>query len=154
MIKIKIKRSSTADTRTCDVTKVSKEELLASTISHINDVNAVMNMFAEEIKLRGRIHDYTKISHIDMFYEDFKTNFETEDWYTMHKYEERHHLQAWDGVSNDVDLVDVLECVIDCVTAGLARSGEFKKMAIPADVLVLAVNNTAKKIIDNIEIED
>jgi len=154
MKKIKIKKSPTADTRTCDVTKVSSDELLSSSKSHIWDVRLVMAALADEIEKRARNHDHTKISHHDDFYKDFKTGFKTQDWYDMHKATERHHLQSPDGVREDVDLIDVLECVVDCVTAGLARSGGIRPLEIPAEVLLKAVENTAKKIADKIKVVD
>ena len=151
---IKIKRSPTADTRTCDVTKVTSEQLLKSTKNHINDVQKGMSKIMWDIFYRSNDHDYTKITEHDMFYKDFKNNFKTQDWYKLHKREERHHLQSPDGVREDVDLIDVVECVVDCVMAGLARSGELRPIQIPADVLLKAVENTANKLVKNIKVEE
>ena len=65
---------------------------------------------------------------------------------------ERHHLN--DSVPDDVNLIDVLEMVIDCTVAGLARSGEVYDITIPNDVLVKAINNTKDLIIDSTEVVD
>ena len=42
---IKINKSKTADTRTCDFTKVSRETLLLSTLQHLRDVNQGFEFF-------------------------------------------------------------------------------------------------------------
>ena len=154
MAKYVITKSPSADTRTCDVSKVTSEQLLNASKSHIDDVGLIMHSLSLDIFVRGKQHDYTKISHHDDFYKDFKTGFETQGWYDMHKATERHHLQSPDGVREDVDLIDVLECVVDCVTAGLARSGGIRPLEIPAEVLLKAVENTAKKIADKIKVVD
>lgn len=143
---MEIKKSSTADTRTCDYTKVSSELLLESSKNHIEDVRKGMSYIASKVFQAGEYHDYTKISHHDDFYKDFQTGFKTQDWYAMHKATERHHLQSPDGMRDDVDLVDVIECVVDCVMAGLARSGSIRPLEIPAEVLLKATQNTADKL--------
>lgn len=65
---------------------------------------------------------------------------------------ERHHLN--DSVPDDVNLVDVLEMVIDCTVAGLARSGEVYDITIPEDVIKKAIDNTKNMIIENSEVVD
>ena len=65
---------------------------------------------------------------------------------------ERHHLN--DNVPEDVNLIDVLEMVIDCTVAGLARSGEVYNITIPNDVLIKAIDNTKNLIIDATEVID
>lgn len=42
---IKIQPSETADTRTCDVSKVTKEQLKKSSYQHIADVRAALAYF-------------------------------------------------------------------------------------------------------------
>lgn len=61
-------------------------------------------------------------------------------------------MESPDGVREDVDLVDVIECVVDCVMAGLARSGKTRPIEIPADVLLKAVQNTANKLVSLVEV--
>ena len=58
---INIKKSPTADTRTTDVDKVSKKQLLDSTNLHIEDVRKGMIWFAKQILLAANKHDHTKI---------------------------------------------------------------------------------------------
>lgn len=100
-------------------------------------------------------HDHTKLDYLDEFYEDFTSGkkgkeFKKLPWWQIHK-TERHHLN--DSVPEDVNLIDVLEMVIDCTVACLARSGEVYDITIPQDVLLKAINNTKQLIIDNTEIE-
>ena len=72
---ISIRKSETADTRTCDFTKVSRETLLASSIQHVGDVHQALAFFAGEIVRAAGRHDYDKLSDIDGFHRDFKTGF-------------------------------------------------------------------------------
>ena len=65
---------------------------------------------------------------------------------------ERHHLN--DRVPEDVNLLDVLEMVIDCTCAGLARSGNVYPITIPQEVIEQAIENTKQMIINNTEIID
>lgn len=44
-MKISIRKSPTADTRTCDFASVTKEVLLESSKQHIQDVQAAMGFF-------------------------------------------------------------------------------------------------------------
>lgn len=151
-MKLRIKESKTADTRTCDVSKVGKERLLLSSIQHISDVQQGMNMFAEMLITAGRKHDHTKISGIDQFFEDFKTKFETTNWWEMHKKSERHHLSSNGVVPEDVNLVDVIEYIIDGAMAGMARSGKYRKEEIPEGLLEKAFDNTIELLLSKIEI--
>jgi len=142
---IKIKKSATADTRTCDVTKVSSELLLESSESHIEDVKAGMVFFGNKIKTAGQLHDITKIAYHDDFYKDFINKFDGEEnqsWYRMHQEEERHHLKDPKYIQDDVNIIDILEMITDGVMAGMARSGEYRKEEIPADLLQKAFDNT------------
>lgn len=89
-----------------------------------------------------------------MFYKDFKSDFKTQDWYELHKKNERHHLSVEQGIRDDVDLIDVIEFLIDGVMAGLARTGQYKKQKIQSGLLQTAFDNTIDKLIDNISIEE
>lgn len=153
--KIQIKRSKNADTRSADK-NITKEQLLDNTLSHIDDVQHWGYKLAEMLKKQVLQHDHTKVDNIDMFYEDFTSSKQNKDfkelpWWQVHK-TERHHLN--DSVPEDVNLIDVMEMVIDCTVAGLARSGEVYEITIPEDVLKQAINNTSKLIIDNSEVVD
>ena len=154
IIVININKSPTADSRTTDVDKVSKKELLNSTKLHIEDVRKGMIWFAKQLLVAANKHDHTKLQHIDMFYKDFKSDFKTQDWYELHKKNERHHLSVEQGIRDDVDLIDVIEFLIDGVMAGLARTGQYKKQKIQSGLLQTAFDNTIDKLIDNISIEE
>lgn len=153
MDKIEIKRSKNADTRSAEG-MVSKEELLDNTLSHIDDVQHWGYRIADLLKKQVLQHDHTKVDEIDQFHEDFTTGkqngeFKSLPWWQIHK-TERHHLN--DSVPEDVNLIDVLEMVIDCTVAGLARSGEVYGITIPDEVIQKAIANTSKMIIDNTEV--
>lgn len=152
-MKIHIKESKTADTRTCDVSKVSKEQLLISSKQHIDDVAKGMLFFETMLGAASLKHDHDKISGIDSFHADFLTKFEKHDWWDNHKEISRHHLLDDAPIPDDVNLIDVLEMIVDCVMAGMARSGDVCPLEIPADVLLKAFNNTADLLKSNIIIE-
>lgn len=151
---IKIHRSQTADTRSCDCSKVSKQQLIDSSKSHINDVIKGMNFIAEVIQNQAKLHDYDKITEIDRFYFDFKNNFETNDWYKDHVSINRHHLSKEEGIPDDVNLVDVLEYITDCVMAGLARTGKVYDITLDSKTLQKAFSNTIQQLINSIEVID
>jgi len=141
---ITVEKSPTADTRTCDVTKVEKQQLLNSSRQHIGDVGAALGFFASKLTEAASVHDYDKLTDIDWFFEDFKTKFEQTGWWDNHRKIHRHHLGQSDGVPEDVNLLDVLEYIADCVMAGMARSGEVYPLELPDDVLRQAFENTAE----------
>lgn len=150
---LKIKKSENADTRSAKG-NVSKEDLIKNSLLHIKDVINVGNWFADLLKEQVLKHDYTKIKYIDMFYKDFTSGmqgkaFKELKWYQKHL-TERHHLN--DKCPEDVNLIDVLEMVIDCSVAGLARSGEIYPIKIKNEVLQKAVENTKNLIVNNVEI--
>lgn len=139
---IEIKKSPTADTRTCDVTKVERQQLLDSSRQHIADVAKAMAFFSSKLFTAAAEHDYDKLTDIDQFYSDFRTKFEQTGWWDNHRKIHRHHLAQTDGVPQDVNLLDVLEYVADCVTAGMARRGEVYALEINDELLRRAFENT------------
>lgn len=151
---IKIHKSQTADTRSCDCSKVTKRQLINSSKSHINDVVQGMNFIAEVIQNQAKLHDYDKITDIDRFYFDFKNNFKTNDWYKDHVSINRHHLSEEEGIPDDVNLIDVLEYITDCVMAGLARTGKVYDITLDSETLQRAFLNTIRLIVDNTEVVD
>ena len=62
---ITIRKSPTADTRTCDFTKVSKETLLASSHQHIADVRGGLRYLESVLRKASENHDFDKITDID-----------------------------------------------------------------------------------------
>lgn len=152
--KLKIKRSPTADTRTCDWTKVTKNDLLRTSYQHIKDVQLAMQTFSLMLQDAAASHDHTKITGIDKFHSDFATGFKSTQWWDNHRVVERHHLEQTDGVPEDVNLIDVLEFIADCVMAGMARSGSVRQLIISDDTLRKAFNNTANMIASLVVVED
>jgi hypothetical protein len=139
---IEIKKSPTADTRTCDVTKVERQQLLDSSRQHIADVAKAMAFFSSKLFAAAAEHDYDKLTEIDWFYADFRTKFEQTGWWDNHRKIHRHHLGQADGVPKDVNLLDVLEYIADCVMAGMARSGDVYALEASDELLRQAFENT------------
>lgn len=106
----------------------------------------------------GEMHDCTKKSQERMFYNNFLstinqgTDFVKNEWYQLHIKAERHHLMS--NCPDDVNLIDVLEMISDCVCAGLERSGEIRDLEIDSDILEKAVKNTAELIKSMIEVKE
>lgn len=150
---IKIKKSASADTRTCDWSKVTEDVLLASSKQHIEDVRNGFLFFIKLMKQAAVAHDHTKISHIKEFYTDFKTGFATTNWWTHHQETERHHLKDPTYVQDDVNLIDIIEMITDGVMAGMARSGEYRKEHIPDSLLRKAFDNTITLLLNEVEVE-
>lgn len=134
--------SKTADTRTCDVSLVSKQQLFDSSIQHINDVRLALAFFKGYLSHAADVHDFDKLSDIESFYEDFQTKFKQTDWWDRHRQMHRHHLAQPDGVPDDVNLLDILEYIADCVMAGMGRSGSVTPLAMNSALLQQAFENT------------
>ena len=143
---IKIQKSATADTRTCDFTKVDKDTLEAASVSHIRDVYMALRHYQEALEERARLHDWDKLSELDHFLSDFKSGFKETGWWDEHRKINRHHIDKEDGRRDDINLVDVLEHIADCVMAGMARSGSVYDISLPNEVLQLAVKNTTEQL--------
>lgn len=139
---IHIQKSETADTRSCDFANVSKNQLLASSVQHIGDVQQALQFFASKIAEEQRVHDFDKITDIDGFHHDFIGGFVETTWWTKHRQLNRHHLGMADGVRDDVNLIDVLAFIADCVMAGMARTGEVYPLELPTELLQKAFANT------------
>lgn len=154
--KIVIAPSPTADTRSADH-PVTTEELTKSTAQHIEDVRRGMDYVAKLCREAGKDHDWTKLRYMPSFFEQFSRAQETgvwgNGWYDkIHTIQERHHLN--DRVPKDVNLIDVLEHIVDCVMAGKGRAGEFKPDLLGAGVLERAYMNTQKLISDAVVVEE
>lgn len=140
---IEVEKSPTADTRTCDFANTTKGTLLDSSRKHIADVGKGLAFFGGKIIEAAAVHDYDKLTEIDWFHADFVTGFKQTGWWDNHRKIHRHHLAQADGVPADVNLIDVLEFVADCVMAGMARSGEVYELKLPDELLRAALANTA-----------
>lgn len=142
---IRIFPSPTADTRTCDFANVSRETLLASSKQHIVDVRRALSFFGARLQLAGEVHDTDKVTDIEGFHRQFVTGFKTDgpdEWWYRHRRLNRHHLNMADGIPDDVNLIDVLDYIADCVMAGMARSGGVTPVLIDTEVLKYAFDNT------------
>jgi hypothetical protein len=141
---IEIRPSPTADTRTCDYATVTQETLRASSEQHIGDVRRALTFFIERLAAARMVHDWDKVDpeHLQRFHADFVTGFAQTGWWDNHRKVNRHHLAAPDGVPADVNLIDVLDFIADCVCAGMARSGTVTPITLPLEVLVQAFQNT------------
>ena len=158
---IEIRRGASADTRSANHV-VSRKELEESTESHISDGAKAMRWFADRIEEAGDRHDWTKLECMDEFYDQFHNEQITHNgdwldnqngWYqSIHLKKERHHLSH--SAPDDVDLVDVLEQIADCVMAGMARSGEYRNGKLPVDLLEKAYANTVNRILGVVKVKE
>ena len=150
---IQIKKSPTADTRTCDFATTTKDTLLSSSFQHIEDVRFALEFFVEVMRTARDRHDFDKITDIDGFHRDFITGFKETTWWDNHRKVNRHHLLDADGIPPNVNLIDVLEMCADCVMAGMARSGSVYPLNIDPDVLMKAFQNTVEMLKTNVEVK-
>lgn len=141
---IEILKSQTADTRTCDYTKVTKETLLKSSVQHIADVGQALAFFGALLTKQAVMHDTDKLTDIDGFHSDFVTGFKETGWWDRHRQLNRHHLTQEDGIPFDVNLVDVLDFISDCVMAGMGRSGSVYPLKLSPELLERAFQNTVE----------
>lgn len=156
-----IKKNPYGDTRTAP-DDFSYEKFCAANREHINHVNKLLCNFGHEFFRRSDKHDFTKIYREEEFWLAFleaKTNpsfnFVDSPWYQTHIHAERHHLNA--DVPLDVDLIDVIEMICDCVAAGYARKGEVDTSdinEIEGAVIYAAIQNTIKKVMDMCMLEE
>ncbi|HBG5345131.1 TPA: hypothetical protein KQG29_002521 [Clostridioides difficile] len=144
-----IYKNSNGDTRTSEK-DVSFKEFQEANDMHIQDVKNVMNELALKLMVAGITHDFTKKSDEKLFYRNFlstinnSTDFVNDEWYQMHIKNERHHLLS--RCPEDVNLIDVLEMITDCVCVGMARSGNMRPIEIDANILNKALVNTTEMI--------
>lgn len=153
---ITIRKSPTADTRTCDFANTSKETLYASSEQHIADVQAGLRFLIHQLANVAQVHDEDKLADIDGFHADFVHGFVEPHttWWTKHRQLNRHHLNVADGVPEDVNLLDVLDYIVDCTMAGMARSGSVRPIEIAPAVLMRAFHNTCALLERNVRVEE
>lgn len=150
-----IERNPNGDTRTAPK-NITFEQFQKANDMHRSDVSAVMKYLAHLIHKAGLKHDYTKKSDEELFYQNFLstinngTNFVEDEWYKLHVNIERHHLLS--RCPDDVNIIDVIEMIVDCTCAGLARSGEVRELEISTDILEKAIKNTIKLITQEIDL--
>lgn len=150
---ITINKSNTADTRTCDFTNVTREVLLESSLQHIGDIAKALAFFSGKLTEAAGKHDYDKLTQIDWFHKDFVTGFAQTGWWDNHRKISRHHINSADGVPEDINLIDVLEHIADCVMAGMARSGDVYELKLSDTLLQTAFQNTVKLLKSEVKVE-
>ena len=157
MKKIKIKHNPNGDTRT--VTKPATfSDFHKANTDHIKDVNNVMKALGNRLKTQGYCHDGTKIQYEDLFYENYLDSilngkdFVSNEWYQKHIHAEKHHPFSY--CHDDINLLDILETIVDCVCAGKARSGEIRPLEFDEEILKKAVVNTVKLIDEMTEVDE
>jgi hypothetical protein len=133
---------------------VSKDTLLASSRQHINDVREALEFFRDALTTAKYDHDPDKITDIDGFHADFVTGFAQTGWWDRHRKLNRHHLTEVDGVPDDVNLIDVLDFIADCVMAGMARSGTVYPLTLAPELLDRAFQNTVTLLKSQVQVEE
>jgi hypothetical protein len=149
---ITIQKSPTAD----DTPKssITREVLLKSSIKHIVDVGNALAFFSAMLTEAADAHDLDKLTEIDTFHAEFIAKSENKPWWDKHRRIHRHHLSSPDGVPEDVNLVDCLEYVADCVMSGMARKGSVYGVTLPNEVLQKALSNTVALLASNVEVKE
>ncbi len=150
---IKIHPSPTADTRTCNFGNTTKETLLQSSQTHIKDVVKALAFFSGKLIEAAGEHDFDKLTAIDHFHADFLTGFKETGWWDNHRRIHRHHLAQPDGIPANVNLLDVLEYIADCVMAGMARAGTVYELKMPPELLERAFKNTVELLTAQVVVE-
>ena len=149
--KIVIYKNPNGDTRTAPK-GITFKQFQEANNSHIVDVANVLIELSERLKKNGHRHDWTKKKYEKMFYNNFLAamnegaDFVSGEWYQFHVNTERHHLLS--RCPEDVNLLDVVEMIVDCVCAGKTRSGEVRDLEISTDILEKALKNTVKLVDD------
>lgn len=151
---IVIKKSPTADTRTCDFANVTREQLYESSMDHIRDVRQALYYFQDLLGEAGKVHDKDKLTDIDRFHSDFVGGFKSTVWWDRHRILNRHHLTHEDGIPSNVNLIDVLDYIADCVMAGMARNGTVYPIEIKMGVLHKAFENTVDLLKQQVKVLD
>ena len=129
---------------------------MESSNQHIGDVQKAMDFFAGRLYAASSTHDPDKISPdgIEWFHRDFITGFKETGWWDNHRKINRHHLLQDDGVPEDVNLIDVLEFIADCVMAGMGRTGTVYPLDLKPEILKRAFDNTAKLLQSQVVVSD
>jgi len=151
---IRIGKSPTADTRTCDFANVSRQTLYESSEQHIRDVQAALDFFGLKVTEAATRHDFDKLTDIATFHADFITGFKQQLWWDTHRRINRHHLTQEDGVRDDVNLIDVLDFIADCVMAGMARSGSVYPLKLSPELLEAAFQNTVTLLKSQVTVDE
>lgn len=151
---ITIQKSKTADTRSCDFSQVTKGQLKASSLQHIDDVRKGMDFIKVLIDEAATTHDHDKLTRLNQFHADFITGFKQTGWWDNHRKVNRHHLFDDDGIPTDINLIDIIEMIVDCVMAGMGRTGTVYPLEIKPELLMTAFNNTVELLKQEIVVKE
>jgi len=153
--KVRIKKTTKCDTRAI-VGNFTKQDVLDDTLKHKSAVIDACNAFAQGLIKQSNSHDYTKLGkYLSQFTKALKSGLKGDEfkklkWWEIHKTKERHHLN--DFCPDDVNLIDVIEMLADCVCAGKARTGSVYPINIDSEILQKAVANTVELFKESIEL--
>lgn len=153
---IEIYKTDKCDTRTNPV-GITEENVESDTLKHKLAVQDACSFIAVKLMTQAEQHDYTKLGeYLPAFTKALKTGFKGKefkglDWWEVHCTKERHHLN--DNCPEDVNLIDVLEMLCDCVCAGKARTGNVYDIKISNDVLQKAVKNTVELLKNEVQVK-
>ena len=152
---MKIYKTDKCDTRT-NPTNFTIEDVECDTLKHKLAVQDACSLIATKLIEQSQDHDYTKLGeYLPAFYQALKTGFKGKefyglDWWNIHTTKERHHLN--NHCPDDVNLIDVIEMLCDCVCAGKARTGTIYPIQISNEILQKAVANTVEMLEREIEV--
>ena len=156
IMKIRIRKSSDADSRSAKG-ELDKWKLKGATLQHKEDVRAGIRFLVHELIDKGISHDWSKLSYLDEFWEEYSQHLSEEEFkngkfYPIHVNKERHHLNS--NCPEDVNLLDVLELIVDCIMAGKGRFGtcDMKYFELPDYLLNKAYWNTVKLLDEAVEV--
>lgn len=150
--KIKLKKDPHGDSRHAPK-DTTFEQFHEANLNHINDVRNVMTRLSIILDQQGMSHDWTKIIYEGQFWKDFwSDDFVNGTWYQKHVHTEKHHPNSY--CHDDINLLDIIEMIVDCVCAGKARAGSVRPIEVSDEILRKALQNTIKLVDDITEIED
>ena len=153
---IHITKTPNADSRVAGM-DIALEDLKEATGEHILHVREGLYFFSDMLMNAAEKHDYTKLSEMEAYHRTLTTltpgsQVKASPWYKMHISKERHHLLS--KAPDDVNLVDILEYVTDCVMAGLSRTGEVSPLELSDELLQNAFKNTVELLKTNVELTE
>lgn len=135
--------------------KVDRDNLWLSMARHMDNVNDGMEFFANKVLDAGAAHDYTKMTMFNEYHEAVQSGKKNQsEWYQKHKKVERHHIVEQDY--NDVNLIDVLEYISDCVMAGSVRSNNPQSINLKISDVILqkAFQNTLQMLKNEVVVKE
>ena len=145
---LKIKSFSAYITKS-NINEATKDDILRASAIHIQDVQKGCAFIANKIIEAGIMHDHTKISLTDKFFDKNNRYIGVQ----AHTVAERHH-HIKSQCPDDVTLVDILEFIVDVVVAATARNGRVCDEPISSEILQKAYKNTFEMLKREIIVEN